>query len=164
MGQEILKQIRQKLVDRYVKALGDNLVALAFFGSCARGEGTEASDIDVLLIAEELPRHPWERGRLIYRPIKEPSWGRIAVLARTVEEFTADVSPLHLDLAEDAIIIYDPQGFLTAKLDRVQELIEEAGLVRERTSGGLVWWWKDTPPRPGHWAITWEGFSVDRSG
>jgi hypothetical protein len=71
-----------------------------------------------------------------------------------VDEFSADVSPLHLALALDAVILYDPQRFLASKLDRVRELIAEAGLTR---SADLRWRWH-VQPRPG-WAITWEGVS-----
>jgi hypothetical protein len=68
-----------------------------------------------------------------------------------------------LDLAEDADVFYDPQGFLSAKLARVRELIVEARLRRERTPSGLIWWWeKGAEPKPGTWAITWEGFKGER--
>lgn len=161
MSRETFEGLEQELTRRYVEALDSNLVALAFFGSWARGEEKEWSDIDLLLIAKELPRHPFERNRLVYEPIK--GWREkprpISILARTVREFTADVTPLHLDLAADAIIFYDPKGFLASKLARVQELIEEAELVRKRDSKGLhAWWWKEgAEPKPGRWAITWEG-------
>lgn len=166
MGRETFEGLEQELTRRYVEALDSNLVALAFFGSWARGEEKEWSDIDVLLIARDLPKHPFERNRLVYEPIE--SWrGKprsISILARTVEEFTTDVMPLHLDLAADAIVFYDPEGFLASKLTRVQELIEEARLARERDSKGLLaWWWEEgAEPIPGQWAITWEGFKVGR--
>ncbi len=35
------------------KALGDNVVSITLFGSRARGEGDEESDIDVLILLEE---------------------------------------------------------------------------------------------------------------
>ncbi|MFQ6058658.1 MAG: nucleotidyltransferase domain-containing protein [Anaerolineae bacterium] len=134
-----------------------NLIALAFFGSWARGEADEGSDVDVLLIARHLPADPFERNRVIYEPLSGlKGEGRISVLARTEEEFSANVTPLHLDLAEDARIIHDPQDFLTVKLQRVRELIEEAGL--ERRHGESGWWWKGPPPRPDRWSLTWEGF------
>ena len=166
MGRESLERLEQELTLRCVEALGSNLVALAFFGSWARGEELEWSDIDVLLIARELPKHPFERNRLVYEPIE--NWVEkprsISILARTVEEFTTDVTPLHLDLAADAIVFYDPEGFLTSKLTTVQGLIKEASLARERDSNGLLaWWWEEgAEPTPGQWTITWEGVKVGR--
>lgn len=158
MDRETSERLEQELTRRYVEALGSNLVALAFFGSWARGEEKEWSDIDVLLIAQELPEDPFERRWLVQEPILGLSERPISVLARTVEEFSEDVSPLHLDLGLDAIVFYDPHGFLTRRLKRVQELIKEAGLMREEMASGLAWRWKDSPS-PGRWALTWEGFT-----
>ncbi|MBC7225811.1 MAG: nucleotidyltransferase domain-containing protein [Thermoflexales bacterium] len=160
MKRPILERVAEELTRRYTRALGSNLVALAFFGSWARGEETESSDLDILLIASELPDHPLERNRLIYEPLQ--GWkGKpcsISVLARTVREFTADITPLHLDLAADAIIFYDPQGFLKAKLDQVRGIIAQARLVRERDAYGLwAWWWEKGAEPSGRWAITWAG-------
>ena len=56
MGRETFERLEQELTQKYIKALGSNLVALAFFGSWARGEEKEWSDIDVLLIAKESRR------------------------------------------------------------------------------------------------------------
>lgn len=160
MKRHILEQAAKELIERYTRALGTNLVALAFFGSWARGEEREDSDLDVLLIALELPAHPLERNRLIYEPLRE--WrekpGSVSVLARTVREFTADITPLHLDLAADALIFYDPQGFLRARLDQIRGIIADARLVRERDAQGLwAWWWEKGAEPSGRWAITWAG-------
>lgn len=157
MGRETFERLGQELTQRYVEAFGSNLVALAFFGSWARGEEKEWSDIDLLLIAQELPDDPFERRWLVQKPILGLSERSISILARTVEEFSEDISPLHLDLGLDAIVFHDPQGFLTQRLRRVRDLIEKAGLVREKEAGGFAWRWRNPPP-PGRWALTWEGF------
>lgn len=156
MGRETFEGLEQELTRKYVEALDSNLVALAFFGSWARGKEKEWSDIDVLLIAKELPDDPFERRWLVQEPILSLSERPISVLARTVEEFSEDVSPLHLDLGLDAIVFYDPHGFLARRLKRVQELIREAGLMREEKASGFAWRWKESPP-PARWALTWEG-------
>ena len=158
MGKETFERLGQDLTLEYVETLDSNLVALAFFGSWARGEEKEWSDIDVLLIAKELPDDPFERRWLVQEPVLSLGERSISVLARTVEEFSEDVSPLHLDLGLDAIVFYDPRGFLARRLKRVQELIKEAGLMREEKASGFAWRWKESPP-PARWALTWEGFT-----
>ncbi|MGB9775733.1 MAG: nucleotidyltransferase domain-containing protein [Anaerolineae bacterium] len=160
MPKGIPEETASVLRERYRQALGPNLIALAFFGSRARGEGREEGDLDVLLIALDLPAHPLERNRLVYEPIQ--GWRdkpcAISVLARTVEEFTSDVTPLHLDLAADAMIFYDPRGFLEEKLRRVREIVAEARLARKRDACGiLAWWWEKGAEPSGRWAITWSG-------
>jgi hypothetical protein len=158
VGRKDFENLREELTRRYVEALGSNLVALAFFGSWARGEEKEWSDIDLLLIAKELPDDPFERRWLVREPVLDLSELPISALARTMEEFSEDISPLHLDLGLDAIVFYDPLGFLAQRLERVRELIEEAGLVREKEVSGFAWRWKN-PPSPGRWKLTWKGFT-----
>lgn len=150
------RSLVQQAVDALGAALGPDLVALAVFGSEVRGEASESSDVDLLLIARDLPQNPFERRRQVQEPLLEDSIPSVSVLARTVDEFTADVTPLHLDLAADAVIVYDPEGFLASKLERVRQLIRQAGLVRQRTAHGWVWWWRQQP-LPG-WYLTWDGF------
>jgi len=93
-----MKELQQALIKRFREALGDNLVALAFFGSSARQETREGSDIDVLLLAHQLPDDPFERRWFVDEIVFGLGKGRLSVLARTVEEFCSDISPLHLDL------------------------------------------------------------------
>lgn len=45
-------------------------IKMAFvIGSVARGDFTEASDIDVVIIAKDLPKHPIERMRILYEEV-----------------------------------------------------------------------------------------------
>jgi len=154
--QAVDQRLLQQSVHALVAALGPNLVALALFGSRARGEARESSDVDLILIAHDLPRNPFARRRLVQEPLLEEGIPSVSVLARTVDEFMADVTPLHLDLAADAVILYDPEEFLSSKLERVRRLIQEGGLSRQRTAHGWAWWWRKQP-RPG-WSLTWDGF------
>jgi len=62
-------------------------------------------------------------------------------LPRRAVNTLIDVTPLHLDLAADAIPLHDPQGLLASGLERLRQLVQEAGLVRQRTAHGWVWWW-----------------------
>ena len=55
-----LQEEYRTLANEYVRAtsefFGDRLVSICFFGSVARGEAKADSDIDVLVVATELPR------------------------------------------------------------------------------------------------------------
>jgi hypothetical protein len=50
------------------------------------------------------------------------------------------VSPLLLNIASDAKILWDPEGKLARFLGDVRSLIERAGLTRYRTSSGRYGW------------------------
>ena len=144
-----------EIAERYERAFGERLQGLAAFGSRARGSAREDSDHDILLVAAGLPATPFERAREIRAPLRGLHREKIQVLARTPQAFLADVTPLHLDLALDAIVLAERDGFLTTHLARLRELINQAGLYR---APSLFWRWKQ-PPRK-DWAITWDGVRV----
>jgi predicted nucleotidyltransferase len=148
--EEILNQV----VTALRIALGDRLVAVVLFGSQARGEAREDSDWDVLVIAEELPEDPLERGRFLRQLLPIPCRLAVSFLARTPQEFEERLSSLYLDIALDGQILYDPKGYAEERLTTLRRLIEGAGLFRERTPAGDLWRWK-TPPR-GRWMMSWE--------
>ncbi len=136
-------------------ALGDRLVALVLFGSQARGEADEASDWDLLLIAKDLPTGTLKRHFALKRALP-PLWrGRIALLAKTPEEFEARLPALYLDIADDGILLYDPTEYAARKLRRIRELRLEAGLERRDRAGELIWEWAEPPT--GLWKIEWDG-------
>jgi uncharacterized protein len=61
-------------IKEFVKAckekFKDNLVSIVLFGSYARGNFKETSDVDLLVIVKDLPESVWERDKLI----KETTW------------------------------------------------------------------------------------------
>ena len=131
------------------------LIAIVLFGSRARGEADETSDWDLLLIARDLPDGGLKRHLALKRALPKLWRGRVALLAKTPEEFEARLPALYLDIAQDGITLYDPQGYAARKLARVQQLRQAAGLVRRKRAGELIWEW-DRPPT-GPWRIEWGG-------
>jgi predicted nucleotidyltransferase len=136
-------------------ALGERLIALVLFGSQARREGDETSDWDLLLIATNLPLSSLKRHLTLKRALP-PHWrGRVALLAKTPEEFEARLPALYLDIAHDGVVLHDPTGYADRKLARIRQLREEAGLERRERAGELIWDW--TRPPAGPWKIEWDG-------
>lgn len=147
-----------RVADAYERSLRRRLVGLAAFGSRARGDARPDSDHDLLLVARGLSPDPFERNQEIQAPLDSLDSSdalSVSVLARTPEEFLADITPLHLDLALDAIVLFEQQSFLSHHLGRVRQRIQEAGLERGKD---LFWTWKRPPRRD--WAISWEGVRV----
>ena len=136
------------------QGLGDDLVAIVLFGSRARGEADEASDWDLLLIARDLPHKPFQR-HLHLKQMLPADWrGRVAILAKTPEEFESYLTSLFLDIALDGIILHDPEGYMADRLARLRRLIQEQGLQRTRVNGDLIWRWRRFPGFD--WSLDWE--------
>jgi predicted nucleotidyltransferase len=128
-----------------MNGLSDRLVAVVLFGSRARGEGSETSDWDLLVIAEGLPAKTFDRNLYLKQLIPLEWRGRVSMLAKTPEQFHGAVSSLYLDVALDGQILYDPRELAVTRLGALRRGIERLGLRRERIPEGFDWRWERTP-------------------
>jgi len=134
----------------------DDFVALAVFGSIARGEGGEESDLDLFCVIDNLPGKVYGRKKLLSRIIAQHVQRRFSIVAKTRSEFLSQFSSLYLDLGLDAKVIFDRDDFLKGKLRRVREILRETGLKREQEGGSFLWSWEKSPNSG--WEIDWEGY------
>ncbi|NUQ38242.1 MAG: nucleotidyltransferase domain-containing protein [Caldilineales bacterium] len=134
--------------------LGADLVAVALYGSRARGDATEWSDWDLLVIARNLPQRHLDRHFFMKKMLPEGWRGLASVLAKTPEEFTAHLPALYLDIALDAVILFDTNGYLASRLTRLRRLIARVGLYREQTGADFAWRWRTSPGLG--WSLQWE--------
>jgi predicted nucleotidyltransferase len=126
-------------VARALEQLGPAVVAVAVFGSWARGEAGPSSDVDVLIVvAPEV-----EITRSLYAPWDDVD---LAVDGRRVEphfvqvrEAGDPISGLWAEIALDGAIVYDPHLSLSGELSRIRRAILGGELVR-RSAGGRSWW------------------------
>ena len=143
------------LVEGLQHGLSEQLWGLVLFGSVARGEAKESSDLDLLLVADGLPEKFMARMRYLRCLLPSALRGGVSFIAKTRAEFEAGFPSYYLDLALDGIILYDREDYMQQKLARIRELMKTAGLKRQRTDDGFSWEWQK-PPR-GHWRIDWSG-------
>jgi predicted nucleotidyltransferase len=157
MATEPPASILQGLADRYAgllaSVLGDRLVSVVLFGSVARGDVTSMSDIDLLIVATDLPVGQFARKRLLAGADEQFEADlaaaersgietRLSRIVRTPEE-AARVIPLYLDLTEDAQLLYDRSGFFGTILDGVRTSLRRLGARRVRQ--GRTWYWDLKP-------------------
>jgi len=145
----------RELADEYARLtkafFGSRLVSICFFGSSARGNATPESDIDVLIVAEELPRdvgyrvretnpiHENVRRSEAYRRLRSQGRsGFVSDIFLTPDEVKTH-PPILLDMTEDALIVYDRDGFLGAVLDDVRRKLRELGAKKIPTKRGYYW-------------------------
>ncbi|MEM2156118.1 MAG: nucleotidyltransferase domain-containing protein [Candidatus Jordarchaeales archaeon] len=139
-----------RVLDRLVECLRErfNLVSVVVFGSVARGDFRSDSDVDVLIVADNLPDR-YERFKIFddvekcleddLNELRRAGFSAfINPIIKSVEE-ASRVSPLYLDMVEDAVILYDRNGFFGKVLDRLRGRLRELGAKRVRL--GKKWYW-----------------------
>lgn len=124
----------EMFAEAVVKELGAHSVVL--YGPLARGDYNEASDIDIVVIADDLPKGFLKRLELLQRLNKsrEP----IEALCYTREEFAWMLERRHataLYAVADGKVLYD-DGFFAEMQRRFRRLSEEVGL--ERIENGWI--------------------------
>lgn len=128
---------------------GERLISIVLFGSVARSEARPTSDIDVLLVAEGLPRslvdrrqpflEAWERVRAACG-LPHVDWN---LIVKTPDEARYR-SPLYLDIVEEGILILDRGRFFEDVLAGMRARMRELGSRRIHLPDGS-WYWDLKP-------------------
>ena len=145
--QEPFRSTLAATADAWIERPG--LISIVLFGSVARREARPTSDIDVLLIAEGVPRSladrrqpfldAWEVARTA-RDLPSVEWN---LIVKTPGEARYR-SPLYLDMVEDAILLLDRGRFFEAVLAGMRERMRELGSRRVHLPDGS-WYWDLKP-------------------
>lgn len=160
MGQlrESFRALQESLAAEVSRFYGGRLVSLVVFGSVGRGTQTETSDLDFVVVAEGLPTgrmrrtEEFEEVERALEPLLRELRGaglspELSPVFKTPEEATTG-SPLFLDLVDDALILFDRDGFFAGVLARLRARLEELGA--RRCWSGSAWYWDLKPDyRPG---------------
>lgn len=149
--------ILTKIADTIEKALtlacknqyGGDLVSVIVYGSTARNRQTFQSDIDILLIVNNLPDGRMNRMK-DFAEIEE-------ALSEELQDarlhgWNTDLSPVirkpeevnlggyfYLDMVDDAVILYDKNDFFSAYLRKFKKRLTEYGAEKKRWKGGYYW-------------------------
>lgn len=158
MLKERFKELEGKLLAEVKSFYGDRLVSFVVFGSVARETYRFDSDIDLLIIAEGLPKGRMKRvaqfltvedriETFLESLRKEGMNTYISPVFKTPEEAEMG-SPLFLDMVEDASILFDRNGFFSKVLERLRNRLKELGA--KRVWKGNAWYWVLKPDyKPG---------------
>jgi len=147
---EPYRVVVSRLLDALLSLYGDNLVSLVVYGSVARGCARRDSDLDLLVIFEDLPRGIFERVRLFERaedliqPLLDGLMdsGYAVALSPVIKTRieAARFSPIYLDMTEDVVIVYDKGGFFEGVLTRLINRLRELG-ARRVWVNDKSWYW-----------------------
>lgn len=146
---EPYRSLLSSLLNELLAYFGDNLVSFVVYGSVARGTAKPDSDVDLLIVAKSLPKSRMKRQDIFLEVERslEPKinelWDKgfyvdFSPIILSVEE-AQKIRPIYLDMVEDAVIVYDKEGFFRGVLDRLRRRLEELGA--KRVWVGDKWYW-----------------------
>jgi predicted nucleotidyltransferase len=155
---EKFAELERLLLSHLRSFYGDRLVSVAVFGSVARETQNFFSDLDLLIVARDLPGGRIKRIRqfeaveekvapFLKSLQKDGIYTDLSAILKTPAEVEQG-SPLFLDMVEDARIVFDRDGFFAAVLEKLRKRLTELGA--KRVWQGNAWYWILKPDlRPG---------------
>lgn len=135
---ELLKDQLKNLNEPCVKAI-------LMFGSRARGESNERSDIDFLVLHKNCEiKDPVLRRNYLYNLILKSigkKFEEVTVIDMELEHFLKpkEINSLLLNIYWDAVIVYDKTGILQDFLKHVKDRITKSGLKRIKDGKAYRW-------------------------
>ncbi|MDW8034670.1 MAG: nucleotidyltransferase domain-containing protein [Nitrososphaerota archaeon] len=147
----------EAIVAKIFEVLGPKLESIVLFGSLAVGRVKPESDIDLLVVARDLPHKYGDRVSIIREIVSSSSIDEIIIrmwkekgIYSEIHMLLIDVKeaglthPFYLDLVKDSVIIYDRNNLMTKKITEVKEKLEEIGAKRFEEPNGS-WYWILSP-------------------
>jgi len=128
---------------QFIFKLKLKIKAILLFGSVATGKARDdddyLSDIDLIIVSDDLPEDHWERSKFVFELTKSISSGK-QTLWRTSKEMEGYVRSkyyLILDAFDEGKILYDPEKFLFKLRKKLFKDLEEKGVKKTE----LYWQW-----------------------
>ena len=147
--QEPFRSALAAAADAWIAELGNRLVSIVLFGSVARRQAHPTSDIDLVLVADGLPRRLaerrrpflecWERARAA-RALPPVRW---SLIVKSPAEARSRI-PLYLDIVEEGVLILDRGTFFEGVLAGMRARMRELGSHRVFLEDG-TWYWDLKP-------------------
>lgn len=144
-----------ELIEEYCSVIkncfNDRLISICLFGSVAREEAKPDSDIDILIVAEDLPKdigmrvkqtnnvHEFLKKTEVYKSLQRSHiCGLISDIFFTPGEIKKH-PPIMLDMIDDGIILYDKGSFLNNELKILKRRLEAQKARKIITPKGHFW-------------------------
>jgi predicted nucleotidyltransferase len=133
MDEKMLNKVLNGFLEKCREKFKDDLISIILFGSYARGTATKYSDIDLLIIAKNLPKRRIDRYKIIkdidLEFLKKYYITLSPILIEPEELSTKSINPLIYGILTGHKIIYDKNNFWKNYLERIKPIIKKEKVV-----------------------------------
>lgn len=147
---EIALEVAKNVLEESKRYYKQKLVSFVIFGSVARDRVTPESDLDILIIVEDLPQGRTKRVFDFQENIEKKIERKLIALHRKgINLFLSPIiktpqevktgSPLFLDMLEFSIILYDKDEFFKRYLKELKIKLKKLG--SKKIVSGNAWYW-----------------------
>lgn len=159
----LLNKEHQLLLDRLLKLMreqmGERLLAVCLYGSLARGQAHQGSDMDLFIVVQGEQKEAENLWAAAHRAldatpeyealVQRDIWPDLSPFIVTQTFLAAETPWLLLEVQDHGIILYDPQEVLADKLEAVRQRMKELGTKKVMMPDGS-WYWDIKPDwKPG---------------
>jgi predicted nucleotidyltransferase len=159
LGYEGVRPLLDRLLDLLRARLGEQLLAVALYGSLARGQGRPTSDMDLLIVyrGDRMAVFDQFMDMLLYDLVDTLEWMELRREGLKPDPYPvffneaelADTPWLLLDIQDHGIILYDPHAILQRKFESLRRRLTELGSRKVVLQDGS-WYWDLKPDwKPG---------------
>lgn len=123
------------IANKLEEILQKDLISVVLFGSAARGEAGEGSDIDILIVTEKFGKEGrFEVFNVIekdikasdeYQKLKEKKLGTLISPVPLMPSEVEKNPSILLDIVTDGIILYDVDNFIENKMESLREKLKK---------------------------------------
>lgn len=135
---ELISLIFEKAKEYYK----ENLISFVVFGSCGRGTPTNESDIDILIVLNEIKLNRLKRMEEFYQNIEKKIEDKIKNLKNySIDTFISPIirskdevlygSPLYIEMLRGVKIVFDKDNFFSNYLKNLNEKLKELKYINK---------------------------------
>lgn len=133
------------LLEAVAREWSGELVGIALFGSAARGDATERSDVDLLVVLERgtrIERSLYDRWDRVLRSRGSRADERVSPQFVALPASPEAAGGVWLETAREGIVLDDRDGRLARSLIALRNLVATGAVTRKKAHGHPYWVWE----------------------